>query len=387
MTTPDIRELQKWLNEQPNRPLDKADLARVLHELERLRAARDACESQYQTKLAELIASESENERLRAQVAPAGLGFSPMWFAPLDGTPVMLYMPTCSDKFAVGRWHGDFNSISGNWGDDEGNYYTHQPVSFMALSNLERIASPAAPAQPTQVRMDLLCKLRAYIVWHAFGECRSPGWDGPPPTAREAVGAIDMAFAASPAAPAQQAEPSAGLGIPPCGGPLCGADHHPLCKQAPSLTVGDREAAAKAIYALFDGAADHPWVEGGNSFKQDEARRYARVALEAQPAAQAEPVGSFMTREQAIEHCRKRRAGIEPTEQHIAATIDAYSALFGDLVPASFPGEPVAWVVRKPQGYNDVGYESAKLNKLPHGTMLYAGSNPPAQHIAPKEQS
>lgn len=69
MTTPDIRELQKWLNEQPNRPLDKAALARVLHELERLRAARDACESQYQTKLAELIASESENERLRAQVA------------------------------------------------------------------------------------------------------------------------------------------------------------------------------------------------------------------------------------------------------------------------------------------------------------------------------
>jgi hypothetical protein len=44
-------------------------------------------------------------------------------------------------------------------------------------------------------------------------------------------------------------------------------------KTAPSLTVGEREAAAKAIYALFDGAADQPWVEGGNSFKRDDARR------------------------------------------------------------------------------------------------------------------
>lgn len=38
MTTHDIAELQKWLNEDPNRSLDKAALARVLHEVERLRA-------------------------------------------------------------------------------------------------------------------------------------------------------------------------------------------------------------------------------------------------------------------------------------------------------------------------------------------------------------
>ena len=52
--------------------------------------------------------------------------------------------------------------------------------------------------------------------------------------------------------------------------------------------------------------------------------------------------GSFMTREQAIAHCRNRRPGIEPTEQHIAATIDAYSALFGDLAPAEIASPAVA---------------------------------------------
>lgn len=52
------------------------------------------------------------------------------------------------------------------------------------------------------------------------------------------------------------------------------------------------------------------------------------------PLYTAPKSGSFMTREQAIAHCRNRRPGIQPTEQHIAATIDAYSALFGDLAPA-----------------------------------------------------
>lgn len=30
----DVRELRKWLNEEPNRPLDKTALARVLHAIE-----------------------------------------------------------------------------------------------------------------------------------------------------------------------------------------------------------------------------------------------------------------------------------------------------------------------------------------------------------------
>lgn len=46
----------------------------------------------------------------------------------------------------------------------------------------------------------------------------------------------------------------------------------------------------------------------------------------------------------------------------------------GDLVPAHspVPAGHVAWVVRKPGGYSDVGYESRVLNKLEHGTLLYA---------------
>jgi hypothetical protein len=61
-----------------------------------------------------------------------------MWLAPIDGSPVLLYLPTTSDKFAVGRWHGDA------WGDDEGTYYVHEPAGFIALHVLERIAAPGA---------------------------------------------------------------------------------------------------------------------------------------------------------------------------------------------------------------------------------------------------
>ncbi|WP_027864271.1 hypothetical protein [Massilia alkalitolerans] len=39
------------------------------------------------------------------------------------------------------------------------------------------------------------------------------------------------------------------------------------------------EVAAKAIYRSFDGSDAYPWVEGGNSNKQEDARRYARAAL------------------------------------------------------------------------------------------------------------
>jgi hypothetical protein len=76
---------------------------------------------------------------------PLAIGFSPMWLAPIDGTPVLLHMPTCGDKFAVGQFHSDGpDTIHGNWGDDEGNYYVHAPVGWMGLHVLEKLA--AAPA-------------------------------------------------------------------------------------------------------------------------------------------------------------------------------------------------------------------------------------------------
>lgn len=53
--------------------------------------------------------------------------------------------------------------------------------------------------------------------------------------------------------------------------------------------------------------------------------------------AKDEPVGSFMTRLQAIDFLLKMRPQTEPTEKQIIATIDAYSALFGDMIESPTP--------------------------------------------------
>lgn len=87
--------------------------------------------------------ADAEIAALKASVP----GFSPMWFAPIDGTSVLLYMPTCGHKFAVGMFHADSpDSICGHWGDDEGSFFSHQPVAFMALSNLSRLLGSHALA-------------------------------------------------------------------------------------------------------------------------------------------------------------------------------------------------------------------------------------------------
>lgn len=72
--------------------------------------------------------------------------FSPMWLAPLDGSPVMLYMPTSSDKFGVGRWHGSMHSTDGVWVDEDDRIFAHTPAGFMALSNLERLTAALTEA-------------------------------------------------------------------------------------------------------------------------------------------------------------------------------------------------------------------------------------------------
>lgn len=72
--------------------------------------------------------------------------FSPMWLAPLDGSPVMLYMPTSSDKFGVGKWHGSMHSTDGVWVDEDDRIFTHTPAGFMALSNLERLTAALTEA-------------------------------------------------------------------------------------------------------------------------------------------------------------------------------------------------------------------------------------------------
>jgi multidrug efflux pump subunit AcrA (membrane-fusion protein) len=59
--------------------------------------------------------------------------------------------------------------------------------------------------------------------------------------------------------------------------------------------------------------------------------------------AKDEPVGSFMTRLQAIDFLLKMRPQTEPTEKQIIATIDTYSALFGDMIESPTPPQRT-WV-------------------------------------------
>jgi len=63
----------------------------------------------------------------------------------------------------------------------------------------------------------------------------------------------------------------------------------------------------------------------------------AITAIKAALEAKDEPVGSFMTRLQAIDFLLKMRPQTEPTEKQIIATIDAYSALFGDMIESPTP--------------------------------------------------
>lgn len=49
-------------------------------------------------------------------------------------------------------------------------------------------------------------------------------------------------------------------------------------------------------------------------------------------------------------------------------------------------GEPVAWVVKKPGGYCDVGYKTDVLNKLAHGTKLYTHPQPSTSEVRDAER-
>jgi hypothetical protein len=95
-------------------------------------------------------ASPAEQAATQAET-PKAIGFSGMWLAPIDGTAVLLHMPTTTDKFAIGQWHGDA------WGDDEGNYYVHEPKGWMSLDVLSRIAN-AAPTAPTGAQAEPMVK-------------------------------------------------------------------------------------------------------------------------------------------------------------------------------------------------------------------------------------
>jgi len=102
---------------------------------------------------------------------------------------------------------------------------------------------------------------------------------------------------------------------------------------APQPSVGEQvhiEAAAKAIYRLFDGADAHPWVEGGNSNKQDYARRYARAAIT--QGASSAPAGY----ERAGWFLREGAAWVATSSDDPRATI-----LYRQATPASASGEGI----------------------------------------------
>jgi hypothetical protein len=66
------------------------------------------------------------------------------------------------------------------------------------------------------------------------------------------------------------------------------------------------EAAAKAVFECHCFNPDkHPWIKGGNSFKQQDARRLAAAAIEAGRAA-LPPTGDVGLRE-AIDDCEEAR--------------------------------------------------------------------------------
>ena len=66
----------------------------------------------------------------------------------------------------------------------------HPKVSAVSWSHAidDRNATRAALVEPAvaherEADTALLRQSLAYVRWAAFGECRTPGWDGPPPTA------------------------------------------------------------------------------------------------------------------------------------------------------------------------------------------------------------
>lgn len=61
------------------------------------------------------------------------------------------------------------------------------------------------------------------------------------------------------------------------------------------------EEAAKAVFQQLAGWCGQPWVEGGNSLKQDEARRYASAALSAvQAPAPTHPLDELTANAEAL---------------------------------------------------------------------------------------
>ena len=118
---------------------------------------------------------------------------------------------------------------------------------------------------------------------------------------------------------------------------LAGCSHAaPLAQPEPKRPTDEGvEAVARVIYGSmrFD-RVDHtaPWVERGNSFAQDEARRCARAVLArcARPTIQPEPV----TRKPVVDYSRVPEIATEAQIRSAAQYLVKKRNCAGDLIPA-----------------------------------------------------
>jgi hypothetical protein len=102
----------------------------------------------------------------------------------------------------------------------------------------DKTPTPVSGIEPSVLLMAL-----AQLRWLAFGECRTEGWDGPPPTASETEKALQAALARFGTRPAAE----------PCKGTNCtttdGVNHSQECRDEHDAVV---TAAANADRPLFD---------------------------------------------------------------------------------------------------------------------------------------
>lgn len=167
----DVDELNGWAIE-------------VAQEIDRLAAAQlgtvpmpnNADQAAAMALIGERWLRDNAPERLRANVQPKGTGDAEV--ARLRELAATCYAGLGAECDLPEQWLDVLNAAANG-----------EPFATDGLLPFTATQAPA-PAHA------LLHKLRAHIVWLAFGECRSPGWEGPPPTAREAVDAIDAALAA-----------------------------------------------------------------------------------------------------------------------------------------------------------------------------------------------
>lgn len=91
-----------------------------------------------------------EANRLADELEGRRRGFSAMAYCQI-GVPVLLYLPTATDKFGVFELKED--SVGLHWEDEEGRWLAphHKPVAFIGLDNLEGLAKEAAKEKSWQI--------------------------------------------------------------------------------------------------------------------------------------------------------------------------------------------------------------------------------------------